>query len=541
MLDSAEQADLHAPEHDSIRSWILLGATTLLLLLGHLTGAVVASWTILISMAAGLGVLCFTLHRLAPAGTLARLLVHATAAFDLLLAAVLVLFYGAGAMALGFVAVSLPRSHRYGRGQWWLLVLAAGASYVAAAAAHTVLPLDGSPPRAPDSWPRLYTGAALLMAVIVGLASPWRSLIGRLAFTRSLLADWEAGSVDRRTPAKRVDELGRLERLLNRVLDRISTNTADLHQESTKLADRAAQLADSAERLANAGRESSSEAGRSARDLDAAGSVTREQVAILKQLTDEAEALGSQAARVAPVGAEAATLLARGQEEFAAIQDSVAAHGVELHAAAGTANRLAASFSRVSEFAVAIGKIARQTHVLALNAAIEAARAAQHGEGFAVLAQQVRTLAAEAGHSAREVADTVGEIREGIERIAAAVAAGEQRIAEITTASHKAMATLGQIGPSVSATLEVVGEAATVCQHQLDQTGSVVSELSSFADQRERWSQEMLGVKERVILHLDALSELAQTSQRLAEHAASLRDISNTLHKWHPGRERRQD
>lgn len=534
MLLSTEQADLELFRADWGRRWMLLGAATLLLLLGRLTGAIAASWTVLISTAVGLGALSFALHRLMHAGISGRWPLHLAAAHDLLLAAVLVLFYGAGALALGFVAVTLTHTHRYGRPQWWLLVLAAGASYTTAAAAHAVL--FGESARAVfNLGSGLYVGTIVLILAIVDLAAPWRSLANRLGRARSLLAEWEAGSRDRRAPGDRLDELGLLERSLNRILDRISSNNAALHQEAEQLADLAAQLADSADGLADAGRESSAEARRSACNLDGGGSVAREQVAILEQLTQEAEALGSRAATVAPAGAEAAALLARGREEFTAIQDSVAAHRVELQDAGSTADRLAASFGRVGEFAVAIGKIARQTHVLALNAAIEAARAAEHGEGFAVLAQQVRALAAEAGQSARDVADTVGEIRDGIERIAAAVAAGEQRAGEIKTASAKAIATLGEISPSVSATLEVVGEAATVSQHQLEQTGSVVSELSRFAAQGDRWSQEMLGMRDKATLHLEALTELALTSQRLTEHAANLRDISKDLQASRPG------
>src|SRR5260370_13152230 len=81
--------------------------------------------------------------------------------------------------------------------------------------------------------------------------------------------------------------------------------------------------------------------------------------------------------------------------------------GEEVRATASTVAGLSGMSERIGVFAQTIARIARQTHLLALNAAIEAARAEEHGEGFAVVADEVRTLAAEAGKSAREVAELV--------------------------------------------------------------------------------------------------------------------------------------
>src|SRR5439155_1140378 len=90
------------------------------------------------------------------------------------------------------------------------------------------------------------------------------------------------------------------------------------------------------------------------------------------------------------------------------------------------------SFNRMIEEigvdAQTIGRIARRTHLLALNAAIEAARAEETGEGFAVVADEVRALAAEAGKSAREVAELVSELRAGIDAAARAMQSGETKV-----------------------------------------------------------------------------------------------------------------
>lgn len=72
--------------------------------------------------------------------------------------------------------------------------------------------------------------------------------------------------------------------------------------------------------------------------------------------------------------------------------------------------RISASTERVMEINKVIDSIAFQTNILALNAAVEAARAGEHGKGFAVVASEVRGLAQRSAASARDVAQTVGEV-----------------------------------------------------------------------------------------------------------------------------------
>ena len=529
MPDIERQAGLDRLKGVIGRRWLVLGALTLLLASGRLIGAATGSWPILIGLMAALALLNYALYQLLQLGWSPGRLLHASAVLDLVLPGLLVVFYGAGGVALGFLATTLPYSHWYGRRNWSLLVLAAGITYLTAAAAHEAAFHD-SPRNILDYRPIVYLEATLLMLVMVVLGISWSSLFDRLATTRSALAKWEAGSLGERVPTDRQDELGLLERSVNRVLDRVTKEIGALHSEATQLAHLSSQLSISARQLATAGHDLELDASRTAGDIDEVGSTAQEKLTNLKQLAQAADTLGSHAALVGPQGANAATSLSEGQDHLAAIPDALTALGAELQSTARAVDRLTASFDRVIDFAVAIGKIARQTHVLALNAAIEAARAAEHGQGFAVLAQQVRTLAGEAGKSARGVAEIVGELQEGIERIAGTIAASEDRVVEITTACGKARETLGQVGPSIAATLDVVGKAAAICKQHVEETSSLAAEISSFTSSSHRWSGQVQVLRDGVVGQLDELTHLSEISDQLADHAARLREITSATH-----------
>ncbi|OLD94881.1 MAG: hypothetical protein DMD31_04885 [Gemmatimonadetes bacterium] len=509
--------DLETIARSLRRRWWLVGFGLALGIIGWGFGVVHARPGTMVLLAGGGLILNALLGIINERGWYRWWLIYALALLDVLLVAVLVVWFGHGGFVVAFLIAVLPYAFDQGHTVGNFLVLTAALAYLGASYLHDMLYGDSGG----------LTAAGLETVGFITVAWALKQipavLIQRIRQTRDVMGEAERGYLAVRAAAEESDELGFLEKSFNRMLEEIGTTISTVQREADEVAAFSEQLAASAEQLHATSETVTHTAQKLARDLAKQRELAEAARGESAKAADQAESLRVRAELMQVDAARLVAAAQRGRERVARASQTLRAVGDEVRATASTVAGLSGMSERIGGFAQTIARIARQTHLLALNAAIEAARAEEHGEGFAVVADEVRSLAAEAGKSAREVAELVSELRAGIDAAARAMQSGEAQVRDIGAVAAEADGALQELHQGIELVGDLVNATAEVSRGQAQRLAELAQSLQQVAAISSGSSQSADGAAAATQTQITSMGDLTATSQQLAQLAERLR------------------
>ncbi len=309
-------------------------------------------------------------------------------------------------------------------------------------------------------------GVGLVLSVLIGFVIT-RSIsrgVAKLESTALKLAD---GDLTARATLQSKDELGEVAGAFNRMAQDFSALISQVRNSADEVAGSAGTLSDTAAQVQKISRGQTDQAASAAVSIE--------------ELNQAVKDIAGRAENVVSAAGEASDLSDQGR---LAVHDAV--KGIEkvartVNESAQLVASLGKRSNQIGQIIQVIKGIAEQTNLLALNAAIEAARAGEQGRGFAVVADEVRSLAERTANATSEISEMITAIQAETSGVVSTMERGSSQVTSGVQQASQAVDVLQKINSSVKHVVEMIQGIASATRAQSEATDEITVRVEDIA------------------------------------------------------------
>ena len=332
---------------------------------------------------------------------------------------------------------------------------------------------------------------AFVAALIFGFIVPLRITNEVVSLTQRIkeIADGD-GDLTQRINSTSKDELGQLANEFDHFVEHLRSVIKSVHQQSSALGGMTGKLNDASEQTARI----------TAALANASESIVSAGHEMAMSNTQMAEAAGNTAKE-----ADNSSLLTKnGISAVHAAHGGISTLVKDIDSALVYSEELVQSSDAIASVLEVIRNIAEQTNLLALNAAIEAARAGDHGRGFSVVADEVRTLATRTQDSTNEIEEMIERLKDSVTKSASSIDSSRSNAQSTVENFSQVTEIFDQLNISFAKVQEMAQATAQATQEQEEVSENITENMVMLRDQAD----SAKGVSEQIQADSARISEL---------------------------------
>jgi methyl-accepting chemotaxis protein len=342
--------------------------------------------------------------------------------------------------------------------------------------------------------------AVLLVAVALSLFISifmTRLILAPIHKTVAVIEDISRGDLTKRVDLATRDEMGQMGNHFDAFVEQLQHNMAKIAESGTTMGSAATIMNETADQMARASDQVSTQ-------VNSVAGASEEMSATASQIARNC----IQAAESAKRANQSATSGAGVVGETVDVMDSIA-QGVKK--SAGLIETLGNRSDQIGQVIELINEIADQTNLLALNAAIEAARAGEHGRGFAVVADEVRKLAERTSEATKDIGETIQAMQSETKTAVLSMIESVDKVESGNQKARRSGEALSQVLDQVRLVVEEINQIAVAAEEETATTNEMtasIHQVSTIVGQMAASIQENAGEATRLLQLSEDMKEI---------------------------------